>query len=218
MIGKETKFFVLIGILILSIIVAVNLLLVSSPLVIQLEGDNFKVIEIPYAYTKKEAYILLFTGLVAGLSISQLLSISDYKRSSKRYAKRGGLNSDFDVDNALETNPALKVDPDLKMNTAFKMDSCLKANHLEGSGDQLRQDRIDLLLNVLEGDELKTVEIIVENGGRVLQNELVNSLNYSKAKVSRILMKLEQRGIVKKEKYGLTNRISLSGNIRGEKR
>ena len=76
--------------------------------------------------------------------------------------------------------------------------------------------QINVILRALEGDEKKTIKIMVENGGDILQNELVNSLDFSKAKVSRILMNLERRGIVTKSKYGLTNRITLADDIRGE--
>ncbi len=75
---------------------------------------------------------------------------------------------------------------------------------------------MDVILRALEGDERKAVKIIVENGGEILQNELVNYLNFSKAKVSRILMNLEKRNIIAKRKYGLTNHISLADDIRGE--
>ncbi|WP_243684175.1 hypothetical protein [Methanosarcina barkeri] len=51
-----------VGILLISSTVAINLLLEDSPVVIQLEGDTFKVVDIPYVYTVKEAYILLFSG------------------------------------------------------------------------------------------------------------------------------------------------------------
>jgi hypothetical protein len=62
-----------VGILLLSSTVAVNLLLEDSPVVIQLEGDTFKVVDIPYVYTVKEAYILLFSGFFGGLALAQVL-------------------------------------------------------------------------------------------------------------------------------------------------
>ena len=62
-----------VGILLLSSIVAINLLLEDSPVVIQLEGDTFKVVDIPYVYTVKEAYILLFSGFFGGLALAQVL-------------------------------------------------------------------------------------------------------------------------------------------------
>ena len=54
-------------------IVAINMMLVNAPVVIQIEGDTFKVIEIPYSYTTKDAYILLVIGLVSGMAISHIL-------------------------------------------------------------------------------------------------------------------------------------------------
>ena len=51
----------------------------------------------------------------------------------------------------------------------------------------------------------------------MLQNELVLSLNFSKAKVSRMLADLEKRGLVVKKQYGLTNKIALADKLRGEK-
>ncbi|WP_243466560.1 hypothetical protein [Methanosarcina mazei] len=65
-----------VGILLLSSIVAVDLLLEDTPVVIQLEGDTFKVVDIPYVYTVKEAYILLFSGFTGGLALAQVLRSS----------------------------------------------------------------------------------------------------------------------------------------------
>jgi uncharacterized membrane protein len=42
----------------------------------------------------------------------------------------------------------------------------------------------------------------------------VNSLDFSKAKVSRVLMSLERRGIITKKKYGLTNCISIAEELK----
>ncbi|WP_455565203.1 helix-turn-helix transcriptional regulator [Methanosarcina barkeri] len=75
-------------------------------------------------------------------------------------------------------------------------------------------DPTDVLLRALEGDERKAIELIVAKGGRILQNELVNSLDFSKAKVSRVLMNLERRGIITKKKYGLTNCISIADELK----
>ncbi len=58
----------------------------------------------------------------------------------------------------------------------------------------------DVLLRALEGDEREAVKLIAVKGGRMLQNELVNSLDFSKAKVSRVLMNLEKKRHNNKEK------------------
>jgi len=62
-----------VGILLLSSIIAVNLLFEKSYVVIQLDGDNFKILDIPYIYTVKEGYILLFSGFFGGMSLAQIL-------------------------------------------------------------------------------------------------------------------------------------------------
>jgi uncharacterized membrane protein len=76
---------------------------------------------------------------------------------------------------------------------------------------------IEAVLTALEGDEKKLVKEIADHGGEMLQNELVLSLNFSKAKVSRILTDLEKRGLVVKKQYGLTNKVALADKLRGEK-
>lgn len=166
--------------LILMSIVAINMLLVSAPVVIRIEGDTFKVIEIPYSYTTKDAYLLLAIGLIGGVAVSQLL----FCLPGFWHVLAG-------------TTDKIAPDP------------C--------SGPQ-ESGQINVILRALEGDEKKAVAIMLENGGDILQNEMVNSLDFSKAKVSRILFNLERRGIVTKSKYGLTNRISLADDIRGEKK
>lgn len=178
----RTRLMLAAGLIILLSIVAVNMLLVSAPVVIQIEGDTFKVIEIPYSYTTKDAYILLAAGLLGGISISQILICIKASKFAPSQIK-----------------VTEKTDP-------------------EPDTDTVSQDirNVDMILRALEGDERKAVKIIVENGGEILQNELVNYLNFSKAKVSRILMNLEKRKIIAKRKYGLTNHISLADDIRGE--
>lgn len=178
----RTRLMLAAGLIILLSIVAVNMLLVSAPVVIQIEGDTFKVIEIPYSYTTKDAYILLAAGLLGGISISQILICIKASNFAPSQIKVTG-----------------KTDPEPDTVTVSQ---------------DIRH--VDVILRALEGDERKAVKIIVENGGEILQNELVNYLNFSKAKVSRILMNLEKRNIIAKRKYGLTNHISLAEDIRGE--
>jgi uncharacterized membrane protein len=76
---------------------------------------------------------------------------------------------------------------------------------------------IEADLTALEGDEKKLVKEIADHGGEMLQNQLVLSLNFSKAKVSRMLTDLEKRGLVVKKQYGLTNKFALADKLRGEK-
>ena len=61
----------------------------------------------------------------------------------------------------------------------------------------------------LDGDELRLYEIISEAGGEILQMQVVSSKVFSKAKVTRLLDKLEERGLVVRERHGMTNRIRI---------
>ncbi|KKH98413.1 hypothetical protein EO95_04350 [Methanosarcina sp. 1.H.T.1A.1] len=190
-----------VGILLLSSTVAINLLLEDSPVVIQLEGDTFKVVDIPYVYTVKEAYILLFSGFLGGLALAQVLP------------SLGVQNSVFSVTDSVAQVKALNI-------TAEEApEKILKVSLENASGEEFQPartniDPTDVLLRALEGDERKAVELIAAKGGRILQNELVNSLDFSKAKVSRVLMNLERRGIITKKKYGLTNCISIADELK----
>lgn len=171
---------------VLSSIIAINMLLVNAPVVIEIEGDSFRVIDIPYSYTTGDAYVLLIAGFLGGVAISFMIFY--FKTTQLEEPIRSFWTSSpdgQDLIDELETQVAV----------------C---------------GNIDILLRVLEGDERRIVEIIAGNDGRMLQNELVNLLNFSKAKVSRVLMNLERRHIIKKSKYGLTNCISLADDIRGE--
>jgi len=196
-----------VGILLLSSIVAIDLLLEDSPVVIQLEGDTFKVVDIPYVYTVKEAYILLFSGFMGGLALAQVL------RSSGIQDPVFSVTSSASQVKAL--NFAAEEVPEREFEAPEKKSEFFSENAPVGEFRPLRIkiDPTDVLLRALEGDERKAVELIAAKGGRILQNELVNSLDFSKAKVSRVLMSLEKRGIITKKKYGLTNCISIAADL-----
>jgi Uncharacterized membrane-associated protein/domain len=189
-----------VGILLLSSTLAVNLLLEDSPVVIQLEGDTFKVVDIPYVYTVKEAYILLFSGFFGGLALAQVLRSLGIQGSAFPVTGQAAQVTTLDV--IAEKDPEKIIEVSLENTPA------------EESRPKANIDPTDVLLRALEGDERKTIELIAAKGGRILQNELVNSLDFSKAKVSRVLMNLERRGIVTKKKYGLTNCISIADELK----
>lgn len=198
------------GVLLLSITVTVNLLLEDSPVVIQLEGNTFKVVDIPYVYTVKEAYILLFSGFFGGMALTLVLhSIGALGLLSPLPGQTVTLN---EAANEIAT-VNLAVEADFEENLDVSSESAEStSSNAESTSSNI--DPIDVLLRALEGDERKAIELIVAKGGRILQNELVNSLDFSKAKVSRVLMNLERRGIITKKKYGLTNCISIAEELK----
>ncbi|MFC4541929.1 helix-turn-helix domain-containing protein [Halosolutus amylolyticus] len=61
-------------------------------------------------------------------------------------------------------------------------------------------------------DREKVRQLITENGGRMKQSEIVNAVDWSKAKVSRLLADLEEDGQVTKLRLGRENLVCLSGH------
>jgi hypothetical protein len=68
----------------------------------------------------------------------------------------------------------------------------------------------DLALRLLTGDERRVYRRIVEAGGALLQRDLVGTGLFSGSKVTRVLDRLEAKGLVSRERHGMTNRIRLS--------
>jgi uncharacterized membrane protein len=64
-------------------------------------------------------------------------------------------------------------------------------------------------LDMLGEDERRLYDMIVDRGGEVLQRDIVASGEFSKAKVTRLLDKLEGRELLKRERHGMTNRVKL---------
>lgn len=66
-----------------------------------------------------------------------------------------------------------------------------------------------MVLSVLDEYERKVVDIINTAGGEVNQKKIVQETNLSKAKVSRVVKSLVDRGVVEIERIGRTNKIKL---------
>lgn len=75
------------------------------------------------------------------------------------------------------------------------------------------EDVHKLAIRLLSGDERKMFRRIVDEGGEVLQKDLVAVGIFSKAKVTRLLDKLERKGLIIRERYGATNRIRISKDL-----
>lgn len=65
-----------------------------------------------------------------------------------------------------------------------------------------------LVASILEGDEKVLFQEIVDNDG-ILQRELVIKTGFSEPKVSRLLDKIERRGLIVRQRDGMGNRVLL---------
>lgn len=67
----------------------------------------------------------------------------------------------------------------------------------------------EIILSVLDDYEKKVIDIITKSGGEVNQKKVVQETNLSKAKVSRIVKNLVNRGLIEVQRLGRTNKLKL---------
>jgi len=77
----------------------------------------------------------------------------------------------------------------------------------------ISEKAIKKLFYCLETEERKVIKTILKSSGEITQRNLCKLLSFDKVKISRILTKLENKDFVKREKYGMTNKIILDENL-----
>lgn len=70
------------------------------------------------------------------------------------------------------------------------------------------------ILSEISSDEKMVVELLQKNGGEMLQKDIVNQSDYSKAKISGVIGELEENKIISKEKEGRSNKVFLKEKFR----
>ncbi len=68
----------------------------------------------------------------------------------------------------------------------------------------------EVILSVLDDFERKVVEVITNAGGEINQRKVVQETNLSKAKVSRVVKRLQERGLIDVTRLGRTNKLKLA--------
>jgi len=69
-----------------------------------------------------------------------------------------------------------------------------------------------LILRLLTGDERVMFKALMDSGGEALQKDLIKATRMSNAKVSRLLDRLAEKGVISKERWGATNKIRIRLN------
>ncbi len=193
MISRKTGTMVLAGaVLMVAGVIVTSMLLATKPSIIQINDGSFKILDLPYTYTKNDAYVLVIGSIIGGMMLSYILTTLLTAGKSE-------------VKSMIMEEKSVEI-PVPETEIASAMENVKDDSQL-----------IDAVLTALEGDEKKLVKEIADRGGEMLQNELVLSLNFSKAKVSRMVTDLEKRRLVVKKQYGLTNKVALADKLRGEK-
>lgn len=75
---------------------------------------------------------------------------------------------------------------------------------------RVMQQKEHIISAFLTNDEKKVIALIKERNDGALQSDLVIRTGYSKVKIHRILKGLENRGIIKRGRFGITNKVLLS--------
>lgn len=74
---------------------------------------------------------------------------------------------------------------------------------------KITKEQYKKILNKLNDDERLVFDKIIESEGTIFQSDLVNKTNFTKVKVTRILDKLEGKGLVERKRRGMTNVVIL---------
>lgn len=72
------------------------------------------------------------------------------------------------------------------------------------------ENRAEIPLGLLPEDERAVYRLLLREGGQVLQKDLRQLVSFSGPKVSRVLDRLERKGLVVRERHGMTNRVRLT--------
>ena len=75
------------------------------------------------------------------------------------------------------------------------------------SAEKQKERMIQVFLN---SDEKRIMELIKEQPDGFLQSDLVIKTGYSKVKMHRILKSLENKGLVKRGRFGITNKVIIN--------
>ena len=71
----------------------------------------------------------------------------------------------------------------------------------------------EVIESMILPDEKIVIKELERSNGEMTQSDLVRRTNLSKAKVHRIVKRLESLGIVSKYPYGITNKIKLEKSL-----
>ena len=71
-----------------------------------------------------------------------------------------------------------------------------------------------VIMKFLSYNEKKVIATLIDKQGTALQSEISRTTNMSKVKTHRAIKDLQQKGIIKVDKYGKTNKIQLTDEIK----
>jgi uncharacterized membrane protein len=79
-----------------------------------------------------------------------------------------------------------------------------------GTRKTARVQKTRVMASLLSPDERKVLELVTDMKGEALQSSIVIKSGYSKVKVHRLLKSLENKGVIKRGRFGITNKVMLN--------
>ena len=76
---------------------------------------------------------------------------------------------------------------------------------------KITKENYQKVMSTLTGDEKNVLLKIIESQGTIFQSDLVDKTKFTKVKVTRILDRLEGKGLIERKRRGMTNVIILKG-------
>jgi len=73
----------------------------------------------------------------------------------------------------------------------------------------IKKEAYEQIMKSLNDEEKTILESIIEANGTIFQSSLTDKTSFNKVKVTRILDKLEGRGIIERRRRGMTNVVIL---------
>ncbi|MCR4368606.1 MAG: hypothetical protein NUV67_01740 [archaeon] len=89
----------------------------------------------------------------------------------------------------------------------------LMSGKVESTEKSLKKNT-DVILKLLNSEEKKLVNLLIENNGKILQAEVTRLPGMTKVKSHRVVQKLIDRGVLEKESVGKTNVLKFTQEIK----
>jgi len=90
--------------------------------------------------------------------------------------------------------------------------SFIAANELSKKHEDIVEVVEEKNFDYLMPEEKDVVELLKKNDNAMTQKEIAIELGLSKVKVHRLIKRLEQKKVIKKYEYGMTNKVKLESN------
>jgi uncharacterized membrane protein len=74
---------------------------------------------------------------------------------------------------------------------------------------KITKENYQKVLSTLDNDEKNVLNRIIDSQGTIFQSDLVDKTKFAKVKITRILDKLEGKGLIERKRRGMTNVVIL---------